>query len=200
MNANLPSARCAIRRANFLVVDLETTSLTPDEGEIASIGWVPVDQGKVVLSAAEHHLVAVTGGVGQSAIFHEISDTALVNARLLADVMTDFYRVAEGRVLVFHYAQLDWGYLNLVTRRLFSVPLLLPFVDTMAIEKKKRLRHQEALASGELRLFACRGRYGLPDYPPHNALTDAIATAELLLAQIAYCDRDTVLGDWLSLA
>ncbi|NLW04889.1 MAG: 3'-5' exonuclease, partial [Pseudomonadaceae bacterium] len=35
-------------------------------------------------------------------------------------------------------------------------------------------------------LAACRERYGLPNYHPHDALTDALATAELLQAQIAH--------------
>jgi DNA polymerase-3 subunit epsilon len=35
-----------------------------------------------------------------------------------------------------------------------------------------------------LNLEKCRHRYNLPDYSNHNALTDAMATAELLLAQI----------------
>lgn len=39
-----------------------------------------------------------------------------------------------------------------------------------------------ALVRGDLTLAGCRVRYGLPDYPAHNALVDALATAELLLA------------------
>ncbi len=37
-----------------------------------------------------------------------------------------------------------------------------------------------------VRLGQSRLRYGLPAYTPHHALTDAIATAELLQAQVAY--------------
>lgn len=181
----LPSLASTLDAISFLVVDLETTSLDPNEGEIASIGWVPIDNGKVMLSGAEHHLIAVEHGVGQSAVFHQISDGQLSGASALEPVMRRFLERVRGRVLVFHYAGLDHGYLDVVTRRLFQAPLLMPFVDTMAIEKSKLLRHQESLAPGELRLFACRDRYGLPDYPPHNALVDAIATAELLLAQFA---------------
>ncbi|MEF1281994.1 3'-5' exonuclease, partial [Vibrio fortis] len=39
---------------------------------------------------------------------------------------------------------------------------------------------------GSVRLGQSRRRYHLPDYTPHHALTDAIATAELLQAQIAH--------------
>jgi DNA polymerase-3 subunit epsilon len=40
-----------------------------------------------------------------------------------------------------------------------------------------------AIKSGDLRLAKARGRYNLPRYPAHNALTDAIAAGELFLAQ-----------------
>ena len=39
--------------------------------------------------------------------------------------------------------------------------------------------------AGQLRLWNARTRYGLPVYKAHNALTDAVATAELYLAQVA---------------
>lgn len=193
----LPANSTRFINTSFLVVDLETTSLNPAEGEVASIGWVPIEGGKVILAQAEHHLVTVKQGVGQSAVFHQISDSQLEHGRPLAEIMQCFYQCAAGRVLVFHYAQLDWGYLQCVTRKLFRAPLLQPYIDTMELERKKLLKHQDTLEQGVLRLFACRARYGLPDYPPHNALTDAIATAELLLAQAAYRGRDTALGDWL---
>ena len=37
-----------------------------------------------------------------------------------------------------------------------------------------------------IRLANSRLRYNLPTYPPHEALTDAIATAELFQAQIKH--------------
>ncbi|WP_418135139.1 hypothetical protein [Psychromonas sp. GE-S-Ul-11] len=39
--------------------------------------------------------------------------------------------------------------------------------------------------SQDNRLTAVRKRYQLPQYNAHNALVDSLATAELLLAQIA---------------
>ena len=42
------------------------------------------------------------------------------------------------------------------------------------------------IKSGDLRLQACRDRYNLPPYPAHNALIDALATAELLVAHASH--------------
>ena len=63
-------------------------------------------------------------------------------------------------------------------------------LDTLAIEKKRMLRRQQPLVANQLRLFNLREQYGLPRYKAHNALEDAIATAELFLVQIAYLNRD----------
>jgi DNA polymerase-3 subunit epsilon len=38
---------------------------------------------------------------------------------------------------------------------------------------------------GDLTLDACRERRGLPDHQRHSAGADAVAAAELLLAQVA---------------
>jgi DNA polymerase-3 subunit epsilon len=99
-------------------------------------------------------------------------------------VVDRFLKVAAGKILVFHHAPLDMAYLNQASMELFSSPLLLPVMDTLAIEKKKLLRQQDHIKTGELRLAECRSRYNLPAYPAHNALMDALAAAELLLAQL----------------
>ena len=197
LEAELPLPDAPPDKVAFLTVDLETTSLDPKHGEIVSIGWVPIDNGRVMLCAAEHHAIAVKRGVGQSAVFHHIRDSALNRAPALGVAMEAFLAAARGRVLVFHNAALDMGFLDAASRKLYGVPIAAPVVDTLALEKNKWLRLREGLASGELRLFACRERYGLPDYPAHNALTDAVATAELLLAHLAHRGRDSRLEDLL---
>ena len=89
----------------------------------------------------------------------------------------------RGRVLVFHNAVLDNAYLNRLSRTLYGAPLCLPTVCTLQLERRRLHRRDRAIKPGDLRLAACRARYGLPPYPSHNALWDALATAELLLAQ-----------------
>jgi DNA polymerase III subunit epsilon len=75
-------------------------------------------------------------------------------------------------------------------------------VDTLRIEQRRLALRQHAPQSGELRLEACRRRYGLPDYPAHDALVDAVAAAELLLAQASHAggERGLTLGQLLALS
>ncbi|MEF1306175.1 3'-5' exonuclease, partial [Vibrio owensii] len=68
-----------------------------------------------------------------------------------------------------------------------------PVVDTLDIEYAIQRRECEGWLNklkgkkpGSVRLGHARERYHLPAYQPHHALTDALATAELLQAQLQY--------------
>ena len=62
-----------------------------------------------------------------------------------------------------------------------------------------RLRNALNASPSCLRLDACRRRHGLPRYAAHRATTDAVACAELFLAQCAELEsrrgRPLVLDD-----
>ena len=182
----LPKLNSFSDEVEFLSIDIATTSLNPDEGEIVSIGWVPLINGSVVLKEARHIVVSIRREVGQSAVFHNISDEELSYGERASEMFWQLMRAANGRVLVFHNAQIDMGYLNKLSRRLIGAPMAAPIVDTLQWEKTKILKRYHHIPADTLRLHACRRRYSLPDYPLHNALSDALATLELLQAQISY--------------
>jgi DNA polymerase-3 subunit epsilon len=189
------NAHIADDGVEFLVADLEMSSLDAREGEILSIGWVIIKNRKIQLASAEHHLLKAKRTVGQSATIHNLRDCELQQGENIMFVVERFLKLAAGKVLVFHHSPLDMAYLNKASMELFFSPMLLPVVDTLAIEKKKILRQQEHVKPGELRLAECRSRYNLPAYPAHNALMDALASAELLLAQINHKGKDVRLAD-----
>ena len=62
---------------------------------------------------------------------------------------------------------------------------LAPLVDTEDLIRRWLEQRNEAFGGHQLRLHALRERYGLPRYKAHNALTDALATAELFCAFVA---------------
>ena len=101
-------------------------------------------------------------------------------------VLQRFLQAAAGRVLVFHNAALDLAFIDRVSRREFNAPVLLPAVDTLLQEQALLRRRGVPIKPGDLRLQACRDRYNLPAYPAHNALLDALSTAELLVAQATH--------------
>jgi DNA polymerase-3 subunit epsilon len=58
-------------------------------------------------------------------------------------------------------------------------------VDTMELQSRVLRSHAgDDLPPGALRLTTARAHLGLPRYAAHEALTDALACAELYLAQV----------------
>jgi DNA polymerase-3 subunit epsilon len=185
----LPSTGTDWRRVSFLVVDAEMSSLDVNEGELLSVGWVVVENGAIALGSAAHYLIRPENSVGQSATIHQLRDCELEDAASGDEVLDNFLAVAGGRVLVFHNAALDMAFLNRVSRRQFNAPILMPVVDTLLQEQQLLQRREVPIKPGDLRLQACRERYNLPQFPAHNALLDALATAELLVAMAHHRSR-----------
>lgn len=185
LQAPLPSYQTPAQDVTYLVLDIEMTGLEVREHQMVSLGWVKVVSNKVVLSSAQHIYINTGSQVGQSATIHQIRDVELEQGVSEQEAMSLLLQASSGSVLVFHHAYLDRQFLNRALRRLFSAPLVAPVVDTLELEKRYLERTQTPIEPGSLRLGACRDRYGLPQYQAHNALVDAVATAELLLAIIA---------------
>ena len=91
----------------------------------------------------------------------------------------------HGRVLVAHHAPIEIGFLDHAFGEGQADQPPLHVVDTMTLQRRLLVRRHGEPPPGALRLDAARRRFGLPRYSAHRAATDAIATAELLLAQVA---------------
>jgi DNA polymerase-3 subunit epsilon len=90
----------------------------------------------------------------------------------------------SGRVLLAHYAQFDTAFLDAAYRCVGERPILPPDVCTMELQRRLLTRHGE-VPPDALRLWGARERHGLPPTKAHDALGDALACAELYLAQVA---------------
>ena len=171
----------------YLVIDLELTGLEPQEDAIISAGSVMIRQGRIVLDSAEHHYFSPVSLMGvdvtDSAHIHLITDNQLeVHGEPLVDWLARLSGDLRADAWIFHHAQLDYMFLKTFSERL-QIPLpAIDVIDTLANEKRL---HPEAYleSQAQLNLSACRTRYRLPAYRQHHALSDALATAELFLAQ-----------------
>jgi DNA polymerase-3 subunit epsilon len=181
------------QKSKLLVVDIETTSLSPSDGEMVSIGWVVINNGKIQLNSAQHLYLKNMNTVGDSATIHQIRDCQLEKGLTSEQALCAFIQAATGHVLVFHHCPMDLRFLNSDSKKIFYAKLLLPVIDTLQLEKKYLDRTEQPIKNGDLTLANIRNRYHLPPYPAHNALTDAIATAELLLAQLAHKDNQLMI-------
>lgn len=190
----------------LLALDLETTGLDPRRHELLSFGLVPVRGMEVTLAGAGHLPVRPRGDVGDSAVVHGLTDDSLASAPPLPEVLPQVLRtlVAPGgarRVLLAHFAQVETRFLRAACRSVYGAGLRLQVVDTLEVERRLLREVPHELTRGFFRLDACRARHHLPRYRAHSALTDAVACAELFLAQCSILEerlgRPPVLGDVL---
>lgn len=141
------------------------------------MGRVPIKNGAIQLAEAEHHFSKIDSGVGKSAVIHQIRYSELDDAVSVTAIMYRFLDVAAGKVLVFHNADLDMTFVNCLSKKLYAAPVLASVVDTLQLEKRRLLSNESVLQLGVWRLHSCRQCYNLPDYPAHDALTDAVGLA-----------------------
>lgn len=185
------------RDLELLAIDLETTGLRPTRHEILSVGLVPLRGLSIDLSGARQLAVRPTGpdGVGQSAAVHDITDDVASAALPLERVLPEVLTALEGRVLLAHHARIEVGFLTQACRACGQAPPRLTVIDTVRLQRRVLRRGHAAahVAEEELGLAAARRHLGLPRYRSHEALTDALACAELYLAQVAVLGEDLTL-------
>lgn len=176
----------------MLAVDVETTGLDPRTDHLLAIGFVPVDGLEVRLGGSAHIVVRAEGGVGHSATIHGLTDDVVAAGADPAEAMAQLLGALAGRVLLSHHASIETGFLSTACERSWGAGMPCPVVDTMRLADRLLPRRlDEERPVGALRLWAARDRYGLPVGRAHHALDDAIACAELYLAQAAELAAET---------
>lgn len=197
------NAKTPLADAPLMALDLETTGLDPCCHGIVSIGIVPLTTTRIVSSEAKQWLVKPRFELTSSSVkIHRITDSALEHAPDLLEVLPEFLAAIAGKVLIVHCADIERQFLAAAMQVRLQESIYFPVIDTMAIEAQwhrktpmslwQRLRKRQAVS---IRLAASRARYGLPPYLPHHAVTDAMACAELFIAQVAHrYDTTTPLG------
>jgi DNA polymerase-3 subunit epsilon len=165
------------RETEFAALDFETTGLDRARDAIVSFGVVPVRGGRVVLGESVHQLVVpdVPSSPGSMKV-HRILPRDLDIAPSLEVARELLHRSLERRFLLTWYAEVEVAFLERIFggRRRSWVRRT---IDTrrLAIElERKDPDVRESLSSAA-------ERYGVPVASPHEALDDALVTAQLFL-------------------
>ena len=163
------------------------------------LGMRVIRDGRMDLSTAEQLIVRPDQPVGNSATIHGLTDSDVAQGQSVEAAITRLLERLPGRILVVHFGGLDRALIDRYCHQQFGADLPMPVVDTLHLERRRQTRRHHVSGPGRLRLGDLREHYGLPRYGAHDALTDAIATGELLLAMIATHGsiRESVLRDIL---
>lgn len=169
-------------------VDLELTGLDARENQIIAMGWTQIDHGRIHFGSNRHVLINADQSVGDSAAIHELMDHEIAKGVPLEKGLQMLFKAAHGRIWLFHHAGLDVAFLQQACLSWAGVAPPFAMLDTMQMELQIRKRRDTPIAYGDLQLGKLRSSYNLPRYTAHNALIDACATAELMLAQASSLD------------
>ncbi len=180
-----------IANAPLVAMDFETTGLDPAQDEIISIGIVPLSLSRIFCRDSSYWVVRPTRQLDEdSIVIHGITHSEIAAAPDLERILEELLAALEGKLAVVHYHPIERNFLTNALHQRIGEGIQFPLIDTMILERRI-LEYQKGLLdrllrrpSEPIRLGHCRARYHLPHYQPHHALTDALATAELLQAQI----------------
>ena len=191
----------------FVALDFETTGLDSTQNSIISIGLVPFNLNRIFCNQAKKSYVTPQDKLEEdSIVIHGITHSDLKGAPDLRRILEELLENLAGKVVVVHYRRIERDFLDLNLRALIDEGIVFPVIDTMQIEADIQKNQAKGFfhwfkpkRRESIRLANSRSRYNLPTYAPHDALTDALATAELFQAQVSYhFNPDTAIKDlWL---
>jgi DNA polymerase-3 subunit epsilon len=173
----------------YWALDLETGGLDPRRDPIVAVGMVPIRAGTVRLGERWQSLVHAEGRNGMSADSvrtHQLVPGEVRDAPPLPEVLREIDRRLQGDVLLVHQAAIDVRFLRRAHADAglrWPAPRVVDTVDLLlrAARKERFIDPAAQEREPDLNLWAARARHDLPAYAAHDALTDAIATAELFL-------------------
>lgn len=196
-----PDQRTPWREASYVVLDVETSGLNARRDSLLAVGLVEIADGRIHLDRRWYTLIRPPEGllVGAESIrVHGLTRAELAEAPTFAIVLPELLQRLVGRVLVVHVAQIDVGFLNQALKQFCGARLHGPILDTARLAMTL---HQHAQLLGEvspdlpapaIQLRGLVTRFNLPIYGQHDALNDALTTAQLFLAQATHLNQQGV--------
>ena len=183
----LPRGRTAWRAASYCAVDLELSGLDPTEHEIISFGAIPIEHGRVQLGASVHGLVRPLRSISETSIrVHGIRAADLADAPPLDVAIDPLLAAMAGRIPIVHAAAVERAFLRPALRRQ-GLRLRRPMIDT-GVLGLLWLHERDGHGPRHASLAELAVALGLPSHRPHDALGDALTTAQAFVAIATHLD------------
>ena len=157
----------------YVVFDIETTGLSPNNDKITEIGAVKIKNGEILERYNQlinpeipipEKIVDLTG----------ITDELVKDKPKISEILPDFYSFIEGANLVAHNASFDVGFIR-ENLKLLGIDLKNPVIDTLELCRSLF----PTLRNHKLNTVAKHLNVSLENH--HRAVDDAKATADIFL-------------------
>lgn len=171
------SLETPLRLVPFVSVDVETTGLDPQNDHIVEVGAVKVRDGEIVEELSS--LVSIDRTIPfEARRVHGITNEMLVGQPRIDLVLADLLEFAADGALVEHsFRAFDVAFLERAHGTRFDAP----YLNTCTLSRRLFPFHRRHS------LEECCRRHGIVNEGPHRALTDARATAKLLIYLLSVC-------------
>ncbi|OHC90936.1 MAG: DNA polymerase III subunit epsilon [Sideroxydans sp. RIFOXYB12_FULL_59_6] len=172
-----PDIRLPFDAARYVVVDVETTGLNLMTDTLISIGAVAVVGGRVVMGDSFSVVLQQQQSSGkENILIHGISGSVQREGMLPADALLDFLEYLGDAPLVAFHVAFDETMIKRAMRQYLSHNFKHPWLDLAYV--MPALNHD--LVRSHRVLDDWIARFGIRIAARHNALADALATAQLL--------------------
>lgn len=161
-----------LSEAEYVIFDIETTSLTSINNHIIEIGAVKYNKG--LQTGTFNELIDIGEELRQNTTdITGITDEDLAGKRSEKDVLKDFVDFVGDAILVGHNIEFDINFLNSRLKDLLGIELTNTYIDTVKIARKY-------IKSNSYTLDKLAKTLKLSKFNHHRAFDDAMVTAELL--------------------
>ena len=162
--------------------------------KLLSVGFIGIKQQQISLKNSYHQIIKTTEDLSaDNVIIHQITDQQKEQGAPLKEVVESLLNTLAGKVMLVHFARIERQFLQQACLALYGIAPPFPIIDTLMVAKRQLDKKHVVYDPSELRLSALRHKQGLPNHFAHNALNDAIATAELLMAQVSNMENSNQL-------
>lgn len=173
------------RQAEYAALDFETTGLDLEADTIVSFGVVPVSDGRVLMTGALHQLIdPAVPPSPRSQTIHQLRPKDLAGAPRLEEAREALREALDRRYLLTWYAEVELNFLVAIfggaPRMWKSRTIDVRNLAIAADGAPDALRRQPGYG-----LSATARRFGVPVSSPHEALDDALVTAQLFLVLVS---------------
>jgi DNA polymerase-3 subunit epsilon len=165
------------RLVDLVSLDFEATGLDLQRDKIISFGAVPIRKARIDVGDAVYQIVdpEEVPPSPESIVVHGLRPMDLAGAPSIEVARRTLRDALDGRFLVTWWAPVEAAFLD----RIFGGGLRSWW--RRAIDVRELLIVLEGPSSAQLTLSQAAERFGVPVASPHNALDDALVTAQLFL-------------------
>ena len=172
-------------RARLVVADVESTGLDLRTDRLIAIGAVTVEAGRIALGRAFYRVLRQPAASSRDNILvHGIGGTEQRAGEDPVEVLLAFLEFTGRAPLVGYHAAFDATMIGKAMREYLGTTFKPPWVD-LAYVAPELLRTEGNSHKG---LDAWLERFGIEAFSRHDAVADAFATAQLLLAVLAHAN------------